>query len=93
MSHIWNPEELHLPQAFVDALNYLNWNYGRGDVIGFADFSMSGPGGGIDKGFVASGHGTVVCKLQYGEEWRKFRVVNGTLHFRGHQKTLHDPGE
>ena len=83
MPKIWTPKELHLPDEFVDALNTLNWRHGRGEVIGFADFAMSGPAG-----FIQNAYGTVVCQLQYGTCKAKFRVVNGILYFRGHQKKI-----
>jgi hypothetical protein len=33
-------------------------------------------------------HGEVIAKLQYGTSTRKFRVVNGTLFYCGHQSKL-----
>ena len=83
--HIWPLDELPIPEFFKDALRRLNWLYGKGSVLGFHDFRFDG-----DNQFAKSGHGTVVCQLQYGLNTAKFRVENGTLHFRGHQMTLKD---
>ena len=65
-----------ISQRLLDALNALNWSYGKGDIIGFEKVNESGH------------DGTVVCKLQFGQQRARFTVKNGTVYFRGHQKKL-----
>lgn len=63
------------------ALTRLNNLYGRGDIV---DFDTSPPGSFDNADYT----GRVYCKLQYGTERKNFRVLNGTLYFRGHQMKL-----
>ena len=81
MPKIWTHEELHLSDELTIALNTINWNYGRGEIIGFSEVTIA-----CTK--LMNSHGTAVCKLQNGTCTAKFRVVNGTLFFRGHQKKI-----
>jgi hypothetical protein len=84
-NHIWTLDSVHAPN-FVAALERLNHLYGRGEVIGLSDFTTQGPAQHVE-----NGHGHAICRKQYGQDIAKWRVVNGTLYFRGHQQKLADP--
>ena len=74
-----------VPPMLLDALNSLNWNYGRGSIAD-VEYTICGP-----NDHIIEGYGVAVCKLQYGTCKAKFRIKDGTVYFRGHQKKMHDP--
>ena len=71
-----------VPPMLLDALNGLNWTYGRGDIVA-VEYTYCG-----SDEHIIWGEGFAVCKLQYGENRAKFRIIEGTLYFRGHQRKL-----
>ncbi len=82
-------EQANLPKVLKEALQELNWAYGRGEISQI-EYSIEGYGG-PDGGTAENGHGKVVCKKQFGTETISWKVLHRTLYFRGHQKKLEFP--
>ena len=76
-------DQAPMQRPLTEALQALNWAYGRGEIVGLDDYHFQGPAG-----LVRNGHGTVVCQLQYGTARAKFQVTDGNLFFRGHQRKI-----
>lgn len=72
-----SPEHGRLTRMeLVAAINKLNWNYGRGDLIE------------RDMRFFADGRVECTAKLQYGMSKFTARFNGRTVYARGHQTTV-----
>jgi hypothetical protein len=63
-----------------EALDALNWSYGRGDVVGIDWDPTPAPDG--------AKVGRVACKKQFGYDRPKVTLRGGTVYFRGHQRKV-----
>lgn len=61
----------------TEALTRLNWLYGRGNIIET-----------VPEYDQATGRGKITLKLQSGTATASFRLVNDTIFYKGHQKTV-----